>query len=196
VLREHIYDIWKRILCRELNLIREEDFDDLSIGQDITYLTGLPAPAQFKTIYNRDILYTSQFPADKLFAHCVDLIIANGHLQSLMNGRNMLNAQYFRNYSAYIRRYLDFKNTPQQPSSITPSKEDAFYNTLANNYNRFANYGFTEDGFPLYPFLNIEPTKPDHRYYWYYWLDARDFPNEITNPSNDVLETARKFLKQ
>lgn len=189
VLREHIYDIWKRILCRELNLIREEDFDDLSIGQDITYLTGLPAPSEFKTIYNRDILYTSQFPADKLFGHCVDLIIANGHLQSLMNGRNMLNAQYFKNYSAYIRRFLDFKKVP-----ITPSREDAFYAALANRYVRFANYGFNEDGFPLYPFLNIEPTKPDHRYYWYYWLDARDFPNEITNPSSDVLETARPFV--
>jgi hypothetical protein len=195
VLREHIYDIWKKILTRELNLIRPEEFDDLSIGQDITYLTGLPAPEQFKKVYNRDILYSTQFSADQLYAHCVDLIISNGHLQSLMNGKDMLNQQYFKSYSAYIRRFLEFKNTPQEPSSITPEKQDAFYSVLANKYARAADYGFNEENFPKYPYLNIEPTKPDYRYFWYYWLDARDFPNLITNPSNDVLQTARTFLR-
>jgi hypothetical protein len=108
----------------------------------------------------------------------------------------MLNAKYFKDYSAYIRRFLEYKNTPQNPSSITPSREDAFYTTLTNKYVNFTNYGFRDDGFPLYPFLNIVPTQPDQRDFWYYWLDARVFPNEITNPSNDVLETARSFVKK
>lgn len=195
-LREHIYDIWKRILCKELNLIPEQDFDNLSIGQDITYLTGLPAPAQFKRFKNRNILFESEFSDTTLLALCVDLIIANGHLQSLINGKNMLNAAYFKSYSAYIRRYLDIKNTVNIPTAISPARAPAFYDVLASNYSKKADYGFSDDGFPTYPFLNIMPTQPDQRYFWYYWLDARAFPNEITNPSNEVLESAKSFLKK
>jgi hypothetical protein len=195
VLREHIYNIWKKVLVSELNLISLENFDDATLAQDITFLSGMQAPEYLKSFYNKDILYSTKFSADKLYAHCVDLIITNAYLQSLMNGKNMLNQQYFKGYSACIRRYLEYANTPEQPSSLSPERQDEYFALLAQKFSGDEEYDFDEENFPKYPYMNIEPTKPDYRYFWYYWLDSRIFPTEFTCGSQIVLETAREFLQ-
>jgi hypothetical protein len=188
-LREQIYDYLRHLLINELQLVDESRFNDITIGQDLTYITGLPAPAEYRNYQNRQILSEIDFPDKQLYALCTDIIITNGHLESIMMGKNILNTDYFKGYSPYIRRYLDLKHTEDNPSRIEPDMAGRLYVELANYYRSYNDiYSRREDGLSNYPHYSTNPGNPDNRYYWQYWLDSRIFPSEIVSGSRVIFE--------
>jgi hypothetical protein len=188
-LRNAIYNIWYQILCTQLGICNDhKEFSNMSIGECMAYVTGLPAPERFRSLYVRDLTNPTNMADSAIYGLCVDFIYAFLHVESLLSNQNKLTSASFRNYESYILQYLKSKGIDLPPGV----KRNVFFQRLGQMHSSYGSlYALDNNGNSKYPNVCIDINNPNNPFNYYYWVDTRIFPSKIARGSDIILRVAR-----
>jgi hypothetical protein len=178
---------WQEILVNILGYFPEinESLDTLSLYTLSAILTGWGGKEKYKDIRLIDVPYPDRFSREMLYEYLIDWCITKGHIQSIVEGQNLLNGDYFEDHQWTIF-YEYLYNLSDQKVQEDPTMKQKFIDFF-KGYNKEYNNYKASFRIPMGTGTGLK----------HYWIDSRLFPHDtkvLGEP--DLIETLYKpYLK-
>ncbi len=158
---------WQEILVDILGYfpVINEAVDTLSLYTLSAILTGWGGKEKFKKIRLMDVTSPDRFPEDMLYEYLIDWCVTKGHIQSIYEGQNMLNADYFEDHQwtiFYEYLYVKTKGRVEEDPAIKQRFVD-YFKKYEKEYNNFK----ATFRIPVGTGTGLK----------HYWIDSRIFPH-------------------
>ncbi|HPB06452.1 MAG TPA: hypothetical protein PKX60_09460, partial [Prolixibacteraceae bacterium] len=126
---------------------------------------GWGGKEKFKKIRLMDVTSPDRFPEDMLYEYLIDWCVTKGHIQSIYEGQNMLNADYFEDHQwtiFYEYLYVKTKGRVEEDPAIKQRFVD-YFKKYEKEYNNFK----ATFRIPVGTGTGLK----------HYWIDSRIFPH-------------------
>jgi hypothetical protein len=158
---------WQNILVDILGYFPEvnESLDTLSLYTLSAILTGWGGKEKFKDIKLGDVTLPDRFPKEMLYEYLIDWCITKGHIESIFEGQNMLNGDYFElhKWTIFYEYLFTLTDGKIQEDPTIKQKFIDYFKSYDKEYN---NYKAT--------FRIPVGTGTGMKHYW---IDSRIFPH-------------------
>jgi hypothetical protein len=196
--RYYIRDTWYSILAEDLHCLPQdlEIVDNLSLYDLSLLLCGTGIGEEYRDISLKDVINPEKFSDEDLYLYLTGWMIAKGHVQSILEGQNMLTEDFFREHvSCYFIEYLIAyaERIGGDSSKIldSPDLETEIVKRLSELYHSFNSV------YRNPPKFRIPEGDPLGAATTYYWIDTRIFPHkELYNRQIDAYKQVLEEFRE
>lgn len=158
---------WQEILVDILGYFPEinESVDTLSLYTLSAILTGWGGKEKFKQIRLMDVTSPDRFPKEMLYEYLIDWCITKGHIQSIYEGQNLLNGDYFddHRWTIFYEYLYNITGGKVQEDPAMKQKFIDYFKSYEKEYNNFK----ATFRIPVGTGTGLK----------HYWIDSRIFPH-------------------